>query len=202
MDKIIVFLKRFYSVIGFVIFIILLIGCIVFHKIDPCYDIFISIFGTIASFGGILIAIGQIISVKSKTEVVNNAVEKARTQIENLNIFVDMSKHSQFINEIQEYVRSGKYEVALITYKELKDRLNLLLGYIENRKDLKDLHNQLKRIVETASNDVKTLQAKVVGETVFMMEDIIVIKNLENTKTFLDQTSGKLKSRRDERGNN
>lgn len=181
-----------------VAFIAVLSLCLILHNYNNEYDAIISIIGSVASLAGILVAIGQIHSVKSRASDIKTALDDARTQMENLNIFADINKHSQFIDEIEEYIRSGKYEQALITYKGLKDRLNQLFGYIENRGDLLEIHKQLQGLLDSAGNDVKTLHEIALRKSSFMVDNVQLTKNLEEIKTFLERTSGKIKSRRDE----
>lgn len=181
-----------------VAFIAVLSLCLILHNYNNEYDAIISIIGSVASLSGILVAIGQIHSVKSRASDIKTALDDARTQMENLNIFADINKHSQFIDEIEEYIRSGKYEQALITYKGLKDRLNQLFGYIENRGDLLEIHKQLQGLLDSAGNDVKTLHEIALRKSSFMVDNVQLTKNLEEIKTFLERTSGKIKSRRDE----
>lgn len=190
--------RRWAWILGMVAFIAVLSLCLILHNYNNEYDAIISIIGSVASLAGILVAIGQIHSVKSRASDIKTALDDARTQMENLNIFADINKHSQFIDEIEEYIRSGKYEQALITYKGLKDRLNQLFGYIENRGDLLEIHKQLQGLLDSAGNDVKTLHEIALRKSSFMVDNVQLTKNLEEIKTFLERTSGKIKSRRDE----
>lgn len=191
--------RRWAWILGMVAFIAVLSLCLILHNYNNNeYDAIISIIGSVASLAGILVAIGQIHSVKSRASDIKTALDDARTQMENLNIFADINKHSQFIDEIEEYIRSGKYEQALITYKGLKDRLNQLFGYIENRGDLLEIHKQLQGLLDSAGNDVKTLHEIALRKSSFMVDNVQLTKNLEEIKTFLERTSGKIKSRRDE----
>lgn len=186
--------------LGILGFIIVLAVCLILHNVDSCkYDGIVSIVGSVASFAGILVAVGQIHSVKSRAEEINNNLDKTMTQIEDLNIFADINKHSQFVNEVEEYIRSGKYEQALITYKELKDRLNQLYGYVGNRDDLKSIHEKLQKLIDTAGNDVKNLNEIVLRNRSFMIDNVQMTSNLEDLKTFMEQTSGTIKSRRDDK---
>lgn len=193
------FIKKYYWGINIIFFIILLLLCLYLLQKYNSSDRYISVIGSLASLFGILVAIGQILSVRSKTDLVESAVEKTRTQIENLSIFTDFNKQSQFINEIQVYIIHKNYDMALHTYKDLKERLNLMLGYIENRKDLEDFNNQLRRIVDSAGDDVKNLQKVVVGDSQIEIDTSLILNNLENTKTFLDKSSGSLKSKQYEK---
>lgn len=188
--------KRIWSwVFGILGFVMVLAFCLILHNCNTKYDAIISIFGSVASLAGILVAIGQIHSVKSRASKIKTELDAARTQMENLNIFADINKHSQFIDEIEEYIRSGKYEQALITYKGLKDRLNQLFGYIENREDLVVVYKQLQGLLDTAGNDVKTLHEITLRKRSFIVDDVQMTKNLEEIKTFLERTSGEIKSR-------
>lgn len=187
-------------VLGFIGFVVALAACLILHYTDDKkYDSIVSIVGSVASLAGIVVAIGQILSVKSKTESINKALDKTMTQMENLTIFADINKHSQYVNEVEEYIRSRKYEQALITYKDLKDRLNQLYGYVGNRDDLKDIHNQLQKLIDNAGNDVKTLHETALRNSSYMIDGVRMVGNLEEIKTFLEQTSGEIKSRRDEK---
>lgn len=185
---------------GILGFVIVLGGCLYLHKIDSGkYDAIVSIVGSVASFAGILVAVGQLHSVKSRTKEINDTLGKTMTRVEDLNIFADINKHSQFVNEIEEYIRSGKYEQALITYKDLKDRLNQLYGYVGNRDDLKSIHEKLQKIIDTAGNDVKNLNEIVLRNRSFMIDNVQMTSNLEDVKTFMEQASGTIKSRRDDK---
>lgn len=187
-------------VLGILGFVIVLAVCLILHKVDSQkYDAIVSIVGSVASLAGILVAVGQIHSVKSRTEEINDTLDKTMTRIEDLNIFADINKHSQFVNEVEEYIRSGKYEQALITYKDLKDRLNQLYGYVGNRDDLKSIHDKLQKLIDTAGNDVKNLNEIVLRNRSFIIDNVQMTSNLEDVKTFMEQTSGTIKSRRDDK---
>ena len=195
-------ISRTWWIVGLALFIFALAGCLYLHNKCQSANEYISIIGSVASAAGIVVAIIQIHELGSRTGAIENAVNEAKKQMENLSIFADVNKHSQFINEIEAYIRSDKYEQALITYKELKERLNLLLGYVENRNDLSEMHSQLKKLIDTAGGDVSTLNEMVLNSRGYTLDKLQISKNLEEIKTFLDQYSGKLKSRRDDRRTN
>lgn len=195
-------ISRTWWIVGLALFMFVLAGCLYLHNKYQSANDYISIIGSVASAAGIVVAIIQIHELGSRTDAIENAVNETKTQMENLSIFADVNKHSQFINEIEAYIRSDKYEQALITYKELKERLNLLLGYVENRKDLSEMHSQLKKLIDTAGGDVSTLNEMVLYSTGYNLDKLQISKNLEEIKTFLDQYSGKLKSSRDDRRTN
>lgn len=190
--------KMFYW--SFVILcIIVLVGCVFLHnKFQDKADDMISIIGSIASIAGIVFAIWQIHSLKSKTEAVSKALKDARMDMSNLTIFAEINKHSQFINEIENYIRNDRFNEALITYKDLKEKLSVLSGYIKNKSDYSEEHNSLKVLVDSAGGDIKTITALVIksDSVLITIDKETVINNLEKIKSFLDETAGTLKGRK------
>lgn len=180
------------------VFVVVLAGCLYLHTKCQEANSYISICSSVASLAGIVIAIIQICELGSRTKAIEEAVSHLKMQMENCVIFADVNKYSQLINEIEAYIRNNKFEQALITYKDLKDRLNLMLGYVVNRKDLFEMHSRLRKLVDTAGGDVATLHEMVLYSGAYSLDLIQISKNLEEIKTFLDQSSGKLRSRRNE----
>lgn len=179
--------------------IIVLVGCVFLHnKFQDKADDMISIIGSIASIAGIVFAIWQIHSLKSKTEAVSKALKDARMDMSNLTIFAEINKHSQFINEIENYIRNDRFNEALITYKDLKEKLSVLSGYIKNKSDYSEEHNSLKVLVDSAGGDIKTITALVIksDSVLITIDKETVIYNLEKIKSFLDETAGTLKGRK------
>lgn len=179
--------------------IIVLVGCVFLHnKFQDKADDMISIIGSIASIAGIVFAIWQIHSLKSKTEAVSKALKDARMDMSNLTIFAEINKHSQFINEIENYIRNDRFNEALITYKDLKEKLSVLSGYIKNKSDYSEEHNSLKVLVDSAGGDIKTITALVIksDSVLITIDKETVINNLEKIKSFLDETAGTLKGRK------
>lgn len=179
--------------------IIVLVGCVFLHnKFQDKADDMISIIGSIASIAGIVFAIWQIHSLKSKTEAVSKALKDARMDMSNLTIFAEINKHSQFINEIENYIRNDRFNEALITYKDLKEKLSVLSGYIKNKSDYSEEHNSLKVLVDSAGGNIKTITALVIksDSVLITIDKETVINNLEKIKSFLDETAGTLKGRK------
>lgn len=173
--------------------------CLWLHiKFGSVSDAYISIIGSIASLGGIVIAVWQIRALRNKTEAVSVALQDAREEMANLTIFAEINKHSQFINEIQQYLRNGKYSEALITYKDLKEKLSVLSGYIRDKDNYRQQQEDLKQLVEVAGGDIKTINGRVSKNnmSIYAIDTTIIIDNLENIKTFLDNTAGMLKGRK------
>jgi len=175
------------------VFIGLLVFCLIINTIDAHSANIISIIGSVASLAGILVAIYQVWQLSTRTAAVESALNTAKERLAGITIFSDINSHSQFIREIQVYIRSNKHEEALVTYKDLKERLCKLLGYIEGRDELKDQYETLKMLVGDAGNDVNNLN-KIVMKTSSspFMDTVKMVDNLENIKTLLDTTSGKL----------
>lgn len=179
--------------------IIFLFGCIFLHyKYKTDADSIISIVGSIASLGGIVFATWQIRSLKSQTDAVSKALVAAREDMANLTIFAEINKHSQYVNEIEQYTREGKFSEALITYKDLKEKLTILLGYIKNKDDYAEEYEALKHLVDSAGSDIKSINSIVINPNSLLnsLDKEVVIDNLEKIKTFLDNTSGTIKGRK------
>ena len=174
-------------------FIGLLVFCLIINTTDNRSADIIAIVGSVASIAGILVAIYQVWLLSTRTAAVESALNAAKERLAGITIFSDINSHSQFIREIQVYIRSSKHEEALVTYKDLKERLCKLLGYIEGRDELKDQYKTLKMLVGDAGNDVNNLN-KIVMKTSSspFMDTVRMVDNLENIKTLLDTTSGKL----------
>jgi hypothetical protein len=189
-----------------VFYLFLSIGCLLLlflfiwlhHKSDGKADSIISIIGTVASLCGIVEALWQIHSLKSRTKAVQDALNNARDEMSNLTIFAELNKHSQFVNEIQNYVRMEQFSEALITYKDLKEKLTVLSGYIRVKVGYEDECEALRILVDTAGGDLKTLNSVVINSvvTLYSVDKEDVVNNLEKIKTFLDNTAGKLKGKK------
>ncbi len=173
--------------------------CLSLHiNYSKSVDSIISIVGSIASVVGIVVAIWQIHSLKNKTEAVSLALKKAREDMSNLTIFAEVNKHSQFINEIEQYVRSDRHSEALITYKDLKEKLTVLAGYIQMKDEYVEQHRELRKLMDNSGGDIKTLTSIVLAAKgmLFSVDKENVLDNLEKIKTFLDNTPGMLKGRK------
>lgn len=153
----------------------------------------ISIVGSIASLAGIMVAIYQVWELKSRTKAIEASLNYAKEKLADITIFSDINTHSQIIKEIQVYIRSQKHEAALLTYRDFKEKLCKLLGYIEERAEMVDLYEELRRMVGNAGLDVNNLNRLVMqtSEKLFI-DEAKMVENLEEIKTFLDKTSGKL----------
>ena len=159
------------------------------------FDRWISLIGLFISIGGFLLAIIPIFKIKSRANEIAKAVKNSKDDISNLTIFAEINKHSQFINEIEIYVRDEKYSEALITCKDLKEKLNVLSGYLKRKEHYREEFIELKMIVDEIGNDIKNINSIVSKKEnqECLIDKDHVINNLENIKTFLDGTIGKLK---------
>lgn len=190
--------RIFYTLLILVSALILTV-CIFLHvRIEDSADAIISIVGSVASLTGIIVAIWHIKSLKSQTTAVSEALSDAREDMSNLTIFAEINKHSQFINEIEQYIRDSKFCEALITYKDLKEKLTVLLGYIKNKKGYSEEYRELKYLVDSAGGDIKTINSIVINaqSTLNILDKESVVDNLERIKTFLDNTAGTLKGKK------
>ncbi|MDR2085815.1 MAG: hypothetical protein LBP72_01440 [Dysgonamonadaceae bacterium] len=91
----------------------------------------VTVFGTVLSLSGLIIAYSQIMSVKQlnkqiKTEV-NNFIAKSETLLS----VSDLEKANQFVNYITDKINEKKYELAYLRMLDLEE---ILIG-IRNKKN-------------------------------------------------------------------
>ena len=165
--------------------------CLYFYSQDNELANVISIIGSVASLAGIIVAIYQVWELKSRTKAVEDALESAKEKMAELTIFSDINIHSQYIKEVQTHIRTSHHGEALITYRELKEKLCKLLGYIEGRPELTKQCGDLKKLVGSAGCDIKNLNRLMMNPNSYADCERMV-ENLEDIKTLLDKTIGEL----------
>lgn len=175
----------------FLVWIGVLCLCIYISSQNENYAKMISIGGSVASLAGITVAVYQVWELQSRTKAVESALNDAKEKMTELTIFSDVNTHSQFIKEVQTHIRTNHHGEALITYKELKEKLCKLLGYIEGCPEFTDQYGILKKLVGNAGSDINNLNRLIMNSNSYADCEKMV-ENLEDIKTLLDNMIGKL----------
>lgn len=102
---------------------------------------YISVIGSIASLYGIWVAYQQIKSVGEIAEKTQTAVNSKLSELNSHLTFADLSRIHSMGKEIQAYMQSSKYEVALVRLRDFKEELVQLK---QNEKLFKE--DQLSRL--------------------------------------------------------
>lgn len=84
---------------------------------------YVSVFGTIASIVGLILAYIQILALKDTSDKIKKEVEKTISRFDTIVSVSDLSKTRALIEDIQTYLRSKNYYGAIIRLSDLKEAL-------------------------------------------------------------------------------
>jgi hypothetical protein len=150
---------------------------------------FFGIIGTFLSVYGIWIAYEQIKSTKATTEQTNRAVVNSLSRIIQLFSVADLSRAIKIIHEIQNFILSEKYELALLRMKDLKATL-IQVKYNKELLSLTNIEIYNKAITDL-SIDTNNINDLLLGKKKVNFSK--VNENLNQIETILGEFENKLK---------
>lgn len=187
MDKI----KRnsLFTLIGGIIITILIINQL--NNTEKTLPNYATIIGTVCSLIGFIIAYINIVSLKESTELTALKIEETLKKVNQLNSVSELSKAIKTNQEIQNYIRNDKVELAHLRTLDLK---YMLLNF-NNNQQLKELiqHKNYQELVVEFGIDLNSINDYLLTPK-RKVDFSKIIKNLEELSTFLTQFETKLKS--------
>lgn len=172
--------------------LILIIVGVCLYVVPEKYKEEVAIIASAASIVGVVISICEVVGLKTKTEVVTQSLNKARSDIEKFLTFSEFNELSKQIDEIEAYLRNNSLELVLIKQKELKDKLCVLRGYLKRTSLENDFEQKLNLYIKSIGIDVQTIHNAITQSS--PIDSSVVNKNLEFIKELLNEMSGLIKS--------
>ena len=177
------------AIIGGLILTIFIIY--LFEKSDRTIPNYATVIGTVCSLIGFVIAYINIVSLKKSNIITNQKIEETLTKVNQLNSVSELSKAIKTNQEIQNFIRNDKIELAHLRTLDLK---YMLLSF-NNNEQLKELvgHQNYQELVVEFGIDLNSINDYLLT-TKRKVDFSKIIKNLEELSTFLTQFETKLKS--------
>jgi len=177
---------------------LILLGCLaiiiiilLFKNNDKTIPNYATVIGTVGSLIGLAIAYLNIVALKKTALITAIQIEKTLQQVNQLNSISDVSKAIKTNQEIQNYIRNGKIELAHLRTLDLKYML-LQFNYNSQLKQL-TINEEYQQLVIDFSIDLNSLNDHLITPR-RKVDFSKVTKNLENLSTFLTQFENKLKT--------
>ncbi|MES2765341.1 MAG: hypothetical protein V4642_05710 [Bacteroidota bacterium] len=177
--------------------ILILVGfTIVLWYLDPVDRTkinILAIIGTLISIYGLALAYLQIHSLRETAEKTEKAVNAANERINQILSVSELSKTIQSVREVQNYIKSEKYELAQLRMKDVKSVLiqvkhNIELFELTNSDEYKTAFSDFIIDLNNLSSHVLTDKRGVNFKK--------IIANLESISSLLSEFENKLKYKR------
>lgn len=162
-----------------------------FKESDKTLPNYATVIGTICSLVGLAIAYINITALKSESFKMSNQINLTLQKVNQLNSISEISKAIKINQEIQQFIRDGKIELAHLRTLDLK----YMLLHFNNDIQLKELtiNDIYKQLVIDFGIDLNSINDNLINQK-RKVDYSKIVKNLEELSTYLTQFELKLKS--------
>lgn len=123
----------------------------------------------------------------------SQSLEETKREINDFLSFSEMNEMTRLIDEIKAYVNNNHFESAWLKMKELKANLDKQTDYISKAYKEFDYPKRLSNQKIRLTMDIKNIFNNISDKST-PLDKSVVIAHLDNTKEFLHEMSGTLKS--------
>ncbi len=179
-----------YTLIG--IGIVCIIGTIYFFKgSDKTLPNYATVIGTICSLIGLAIAYVNIIALKNTSLLISSKIEKTLQKVNQLNSVSEISKAIKTNQEIQQFIRNGKIELAHLRTLDLK----YMLLHFNSNPQLKELtiDDTYTQLVVEFGIDLNSINDNLINPK-RKVDFTKIVKTLEELSTHLTYFESTLKT--------
>lgn len=179
-----------YALIG--IGIVGIIATIYFFKEnDKTLPNYATVIGTICSLIGLAIAYVNIIALKNTSLLISRKIENTLQKVNQLNSVSEISKAIKTNQEIQEFIRNGKIELAHLRTLDLK----YMLLHFNSNPQLKELtiDDTYTQLVVEFGIDLNSINDNLINPK-RKVDFTKIVKNLEELSTHLTHFETTLKT--------
>lgn len=161
-----------------------------FKDSDKTLPNYATVIGTICSLIGLAIAYVNIIALKKESIAMTNQINLTLQKVNQLNSISEISKAIKTNQEIQEFIRNGKIELAHLRTLDLK----YMLLHFNNDTNLKELTNNqtYTQLIIDFGIDLNSINDNLINPK-RKVDFSKIVQNLETLSTFLTQFELKLK---------
>lgn len=162
-----------------------------FKESDKTLPNYATVIGTIGSLIGLAIAYINIIALKKESVVIATQINLTLQKVNQLNSISEMSKAIKTNQEIQQFIRDGKIELAHLRTLDFK----YMLLHFNNDPQLNDLtkSDTYIQLVIDFGIDLNSINDILINPK-RKVDYSKIVKNLEELSTYLTQFELKLKS--------
>lgn len=162
-----------------------------FKESDKTLPNYATVIGTICSLVGLAIAYVNIIALKDASILMTTEIKNTLQKFNQLNSVSEISKAIKTNQEIQQYIRSGKIELAHLRTLDLK----YMLLHFNSDPILTELtvSETYKQLVIEFAMDLYSINDNLLNPK-RKVDLFKIVNNLEELSTFLTQFETKLKS--------
>ena len=121
---------------------------------------FMGIVGSNASILGILYSLYQLSHLRAETALIKQASEETKSKILTLQHYGEISAGISLIPEIQNYLRSRKFELAIVKIQELKRILTEAIGNASDTTAAGTLKEEIQSLNLLISSFEKEIEEK------------------------------------------
>jgi hypothetical protein len=146
--------------------------------------------GATASMFGLVVAILQIIRVRTASEAAKQAAEDARSQMYNFISVSDVSRATGLLNEVQRLLRDKKFEAAEIRLTDLKKSL---IQFRSHDKMIEmDDYDKYVNICREINVEIINLNKKII-DSAKSYDSMKLIEKLETVDRIISEFENKIK---------
>ena len=162
-----------------------------FKETDKTLPNYATVIGTICSLVGLAIAYFNIVALKKESIRMNDQINFSLQKVNQLNSISELSKAIKTNQEIQNFIRDSKIELAHLRTLDLK----YMLLHFNNDLQLKELteNAKYKQLVIDFGIDLNSIN-DVLMSPKRKVDFSKIVKNLEDLSTHLTQFELKLKT--------
>lgn len=168
----------------------ILASILFFSETDKTLPNYATVIGTICSLIGLAIAYVNIIALKDTSLLISANIEKTLQKVNQLNSVSEISKAIKTNQEIQQFIRNGKIELAHLRTLDLK----YMLLHFNSNPQLKELTvtDTYTQLVVEFGIDLNSINDNLINPK-RKVDYTKIVKNLEELSTFLTQFETTLK---------
>jgi hypothetical protein len=162
-----------------------------FKDTDKTLPNYATVIGTICSIIGLAIAYVNIVALKKASDNMALQIEQALQKVNQLNSVSEISKAIKTNQEIQQFIRTGKIELAHLRTLDLK----YMLLHFNNNSQLTELTANViyTQLVIEFGIDLTSINDNLINPK-RRVDFTKIVNNLEELSTYLTQFETKLKS--------
>ncbi len=162
-----------------------------FKDSDKTLPNYATVIGTICSLIGLAIAYINIIALKKESIAMANKISSTLQKVNQLNSLSEISKAIKTNQEIQQFIRDNKIELAHLRTLDLK----YMLLHFNNDQQLNELTNNDNyiQLVIDFGIDLNSINDNLINPK-RRVDYFKIVKNLEELSTYLTKFELKLKS--------
>lgn len=151
----------------------------------------LGICGFILSLMGIIIAYGQILSIKEIAIETQNKVNENITLNNNIIMLSDLARKAAMVDEIQGYLRDDKIEMCILRMRDLK----VIVNNLRNQDQYSSLisRKEFRTVFENFNLDLNNFQTHKF-QAKGKIDKSIISRNLEELSTIFLSVEVKLKN--------